>query len=233
MNIRKLEIKKELINKDSMKLKMLVYMFNKRKSFFHEKKVKDTSHYFDSIINEDKNYHILLDEYNKKKGWSITITDFKNKDLYNIVISSEYEPFDFHFIKDFFSKVFYNSDILNNFIFKRKRKSLGWIYRKPLYSFLDLFTNIDDVCRDFLEYIDKNKKIELIDNYFKSQYFKFIFQYIKKNKKKFLKYDINFELISIDNSFLIIQKEKIIISLNYSKTIYYKTSFTEWTTLFS
>lgn len=227
---KKLIINASFLTGKDKRLKMLAFIFNQKK-WIEEKKRSDNFIHMDSIYKKGAYYKQVEADYDYE-GDSVK-NKLKNENIYSIVRESEYEPFSFGFIKDFFSQVFENSFILKNFNFEREgRTSVVWIYKKILNSFLKYFTNIDDVANHFLKELEEAENIMFIEDYGDAQYYKLIYAYIKKNKKLF-EFDKGLELLSVDNKFLIIQKEKIIKQLSYRKMIYYSSSFKEATTLFS
>lgn len=230
--MNKLRIKEEFIKWDE--LKILSFIFNK-KNDFQIKKITNSSMYMESVINKDKYYNDIINEFNKYP-WYNTV---KNIDITSIIRKSPYEPFSFWFIKDFFSNVFDDSNILDKFKFKRPwrtsagKSSVAYIYKKSLFVFLKNYTNIEEISEKFIKEINSIDKIKFIENYWDVQLYKLIYFYIKQDKNKKNMIDSEIDFLPIDNKFLFFQRWKQMKSLSYRNLIYYSTSFKEGSTLFT
>ena len=224
MKIKQIRIKDEFIKEIENGLEALIYLHDKVKKKECKKKT-DAFMHFKFVFNKGGTYQNI--EYKTTEKKDIEGITLNNKNIYDIIANSKYEPFSFYFVKTFFSELFQKSIILKDFKFKREgRNTVGWLYKRGLVQFLSYFTNIEEIALEFIKEVNWLEKILFIEEYSDSQYYKFLHTYIKKNKDLFKLMD-DVELLSVDNKFLIIQKEKIIKQLTHRKIGYYASTLRE------
>jgi hypothetical protein len=188
----KLEIKQEFINWDNRLLQVFTLLMSDNYSLDREIILWKENPYLLIHNNKDKILKTLQFLENKLlkhyDNWEIKTFSLNNKEIHEIVANNKYEPYSYHFIISFFNDViwwdFARIYPVSRFI-SSDRYNI-WLLRNLLNNFLEIFTNINDLRKDFLNFIDSTEeKVLYIHNRERSIINYFIYESFPiKNKKK-------------------------------------------------
>lgn len=150
----KLEIKEEFLNWENKLLEIFIFLlsdrYSNRKSQIFSKKNSYMLMYYtkDQLIKSLERFSHYLEKDEK----FIPI----KTDIHEIVVNNKYEPYSYHFIINFFKEViwwdFEKTYQVEKFI-TSTRDNL-WILKRFFISFLEIFTNIEDFRKIFIEQIE-------------------------------------------------------------------------------